>query len=437
MTTPTLHLRRMLTALTVSLVATCLPGAGPAQARPVAPLEHADGDSVVLIEASSTLQLLKGPGITAKQSKAPASAPQRVGKKATGKPVVSRLLYSFDLSGVPADAITEVVLEHWQIYSPNRTCYLDSYGPAVKVVGTAAPAAKPQWPGPKATSAPVASGFAVGSRRACVPDHTQTWDLTDIVRAAAQQSPTVHLRLASADETRRSGYRKYDGKPTLRVFVRARPDRPTNLTVTPLTSGSPDGFQVTSSSTPRMQADLTTPGGCPGSTSLSTCLAARYELADADGTVVASGEQNPVSEVDGVGRMNVQVGPLSPGEDYALTVWGVNTSTGLESSDPGTATIRYAAAPEAPEVTLPDPLRMGQPIVATVTTHVVDAKQVCWNVLNAGPALTGCADLAPDAATEITLGTINNPGSISGYVWIVDGQGTQGASTRVQGVVTF
>jgi hypothetical protein len=435
------HLRRLAVAACVALVATGV--TPPAQAAPVgrasAPLVHSEGDTYVIVPAATELQLLKGPGVSRAHSVAKAGTTQWVGRKAKGRPVVSRLFYSFDLSGLPADAMTEVTLEHDQVSSPNRTCYLDSYGPQVEVVLTGAPAASPRWPGPAAMSGSVASGYAVGSRKACVPYESQTWDVTELVRSAALESATVHLRLASANEKKRSGYRRYatetNGSPSLRVFLRPHPDQPTNLTVDGLAPKSPASPLVTNLATTGLRADLTTPEDCPGTPAL-TCLGARYELVDPDGTVVSSGEQHLLSQTGNVAQLNGAVGPLREGVDYVARVWGVNLQTGLESIEPGTVTIRYDAPPGAPIVTLPDQWHLGHPLDVTVTAHDTDAAQVCWS-LESEDAVHGCADISPSDPTSVTLMASPSLGAVNGTLWVVDDYGSEGTPAIIQGSVVW
>lgn len=444
MVNPTPFLRRLAGAACVALLGTCLaPGAGVAEAggATAVPLARSAGDTVVIVPAATELQLLNGPGVKRAHSVAKPGTTQWVGKKASGRPVVSRLFYSFDLSGLPADAITEVTLEHWQSYSPNRTCYLDSYGPPVRVVTTKTPSSRPHWPGPPVTSSSVASGYALGSRQACFPNIPQHWDVTDMVRTAAQASSKVHLRLASANEKKKSGYRTYDtetnGTPSLRVFLRPHPDKPTHLTVDGLAPKSPTSPLTTTYSTAAIRAELTTPGGCPGTPLLFTCLAARYELTAPDGTVVSAGQNNSLFGTDGIGRLTQSVGPMVEGLDYLVKVWGVNTQTGLESLEPGTITIRYNAHPTAPTVTVPISLKMGKPIQVTVTAHDSDATQVCWQIETGGDPLGGCSDITPQEPTEVTLGTIDGLAQLNGSLWVVDDLGIAGTGATIQGTVSW
>lgn len=189
--------------------------------------------------------------------------------------VVSRVYYSFDLSGLPPESFTSVTLYNAQVFSPNRTCNLDSYGPPVAVATTARWSAKLAWPGPKVTSARVTSGYAVGSRPACVPAKDQEWDVTEMVRSAAATSSTVYLRLASTDEKDRRGYRRYNtdisGTPELLVHLIPHPNQPTDVAVSPLVTNHPRSANGTALPWPlivnspdaTLSAHLTTPGAAP------------------------------------------------------------------------------------------------------------------------------------------------------------------------------
>lgn len=439
------RVRRLASAMSAALIALTMPLFAPAAqaADPTPAADVTPTETYTSVPATAELQLLNGAGIKASESVASSGSEQWVGKRAQGRPVVSRLFYSFDLSTLPADQITSVRLEHWQVSSPNRACNLDSYGPTVDVATTEAPSASPQWPGPAVTSSTVSSGYAVGSERDCASRNPQQWNVTEIVRAAAESSPTVTLRMASANETLTSGYRRYDidaaETPYLRITLLSRPNQPTALEAGPLTPSSPASPLLVATANPWVSANITTPGGCRGISAVHLCLRARYEVTAPDGTVVDSADLKTESVVgdDTVAHIRFFTGPLEEGTTYLVRIWGINTESGLESSQPGALSLRADFAPTFPVLaTAPNWIQPKSPMELTVTSHDSDAAQACWRARvtrNAGATtITGCTDIAADTPTTVRiLGPDETDEEIfvTGSIWIVDEQGTEGPWT--------
>ena len=370
------------------------------------------------------------------------SDPQWVGRNYHGRPVVSRVYYTFDLTGVPADSITGVRLDNYQLFSRNRRCSLDSYGPGVQVATVRNLGARPKWPGPAPTSAPVTDGYAVGSTTRCASGRRlQSWDVTTMVRAAAKRSPIVTLRLASADERDAKGYRLYNTEvnqtPELTVSLRPHPDQPTLVGVTPLAPKSPASPLVATGESPALTARITTPGGCPRTPALTSCLAARYEVADEQGLVVASGPATNLIEGDGFLTVHQWIGgKLREGVTYEGRVWGVNTQTGLESLKPGVTTFRYDALPAVPQVTAVEPWQLDQPLLVDVTVPDSDVTQVCW-IVSSNTVTDGCATVTPNGTTRISLGQFSQVGFIDSRIWSIDAMGSGGGANNFQKVLTW
>lgn len=401
-------------------------------ARPAA--GHVEGDTYTFFDTSRETQLLS-------VGKARRGDPQWVGRNYHGKPIVSRLFYTFDLGSIPADAITEVRLDNDQVFSPNRTCFLDAYGPGVQVATTKPLATRATWPGPTTTSAPVTDGYALGSRRQCVPNRPQSWDVTAMVRAAVKRSATVTLRLASANERDAKGYRAYNtdinGTPRLTVFLRAHPDQPTDVGVDRLAPRSPSSPMVTNDANAVLTAKLTTPGGCPGTPALTYCLGARFEVADAQGLVIASGPATNLWDGDGFVNLRQAVGvELQEGVTYRARIWGVNTQTGMESLVPGTTTFRYDARPSVPDVIAVEPWQLDQPLLIDVTVPDADVTQVCWIVYH-DTVTDGCATVTAGATSRISLGQFSQVGVIDSLIWSVDAMASEGGANNFQKVLSW
>ncbi len=430
-------LRCFLGSACVAALALTGPSGAASGARPAAPsaavlptLGLAPGDTYMYVDTARETQLLS-------VGRSKATDPQWVGRSYHGRPIVSRVYYTFDLTGVPADSITGVRLDDDQLFSPNRTCSLDSYGPGVQVATVGNLGAHPLWPGPATRSAPVTNGYAVGSTTQCASGRRlQSWDVTAMVRQAAKRSPIVTLRLASADERDGKGYRVYNTEinktPRLMVTLRPHPDQPTQVAVSRLAAKSPATPLVTYDRYATITAELTTPGGCPGTPSLSFCLGARFEVADGQGHLFASGSIGNVYDTDGVAHLRLPIDvPLEEGVTYRASVWGVNTQTGLESLEPGVTTFRYDAVPARPGVAVVGTWQADQPLLVDVTVPDADVTQVCWLMYD-DFQIEGCATVSPSATTRIDLGQFSQVGSVDVHVSSIDAMGTEGPDTNFQ-----
>ena len=435
-------LRCLLGSACVAALAITGPSGAASGARPAAPvpaalaaLGLAPGDTYLYVDTARETQLLS-------VGTSKATDPQWVGRNYHGRPIVSRVYYTFDLTGVPAESITGVRFDNDQLFSPNRQCSLDSYGPGVQVATIGHLGARPKWPGPATTSAPVTDGYAVGSTIPCASGRrVQSWDVTAMVRAAAKRSPIVTLRLASANERDSKGYRVYNTEvnktPQLMVSLRPHPNQPTQVAVDRLAAKSPAAPLVTYDRYATITAELTTPGGCPGTSSLSFCLGARFEVVDDQGKPFASGSIEDVYDTDGVAHLRLPIGvPLEEGVTYRASVWGVNTQTGLESLVPGATTFRYDAQPAVPHVTAVEPWQLDQPLLVDVTVPDADVTEVCWIVDN-NTVTDGCATVTPNGTTRISLGQFSQVGFIDSRIWSIDAMGSEGGANNFQKVLSW
>ncbi|MBK8459613.1 MAG: hypothetical protein WAS07_10525 [Micropruina sp.] len=362
-----------------------------------------------------------------------------VGKNFHGRPFASRLFYRFDLGWIPPQGIANAQFLHSQLRSPNRECHLDSYGPAVAVAATEPFTSTTTWPGPDALASDAVSGYAHGA--SCGPIRDQVWDVTTGVIEARLTSSEVTLGMRSTDETDKRGYRGYvqptgaggqHATPELLVHFDVAPSVD-SLTITPLASSGGAGL-VTGSDTPTLHATVRGPGGCPGTTALTFCLSAQFELL-AGGAVVFSGPMNQGREINGTLEFDAGL-ELVEGTEYTARVQAVNSSSGL-TSDMAEVVLRYDAPPPAPEARLVGDPGLGQPILIEAVSHAPDVSKLCW--VSPGGAVNPdgvCTATQPGVPMIVIAGTNEGQLWLNLGVYAVDSSGTAGRQTIIQAALT-
>lgn len=223
----------------------------------------------------------------------------------------SRTFYRFPVPAYLAGAtIHSAVFTNRMVHSPNWTCKLASYGPAVHVYRSNNFSASTNWPGPGLGGLQDSDGYASGSQDAgCAPVNREFDVKSAVVNARNEGADIVVLGMVSANEGNRDGWRRYhNGKvgttdyPALTVSY----SRPPTIAAAPLVPEATDptpadgDVQYVADNTPTLQATVNDPDGDP----LTVC----FRIEDQAGALIRNAGCSTNVATAGAGNVTVQRG---------------------------------------------------------------------------------------------------------------------------------
>lgn len=186
----------------------------------------------------------------------------------SGQSKRSRVFYRFNVSVMRNREIVSARFEHRQVHSPNHSCSLSVFGPAVEFGRTAAIDSSTVWGGPSGSSSTYTTTRTVNGHSSVCGGWTRTtWDAQAAVNYEASRGNShLTIRLRSTDETDRDGWRQFantNGYPKLIATYNSPPSVPTNLnTTSPTTSCSTStGRPWVNDNSPNLRATLSSPSG--------------------------------------------------------------------------------------------------------------------------------------------------------------------------------
>lgn len=273
----------------------------------------------------------------------------------------SRMYYQFPVDqfdGVDLK-IVSAKLEHKQIHSPENTC--DTSGPpSVKVYRTGGYGEGISWGNqPSAMSLQDEDTARAGNMDEGCDHRIQTWDVVDGLRGAKSEDwPYYTLRVQSADESDKYGWRQYGapmyGYPKLVVTYNRAPNEPSSRSVRNDTSTAGvwyDDRAWVRTHYPRVTATVSDPDGDKSRM--------HHEIRNSSGGLVESHTSNYYSSPTEVAWT---IDTYLPDGTYTWKVWG--------EDDQGFEGPAYAAWTIVVDTVKPDPPSVTAPKLASYGTGV-------------------------------------------------------------------
>lgn len=249
----------------------------------------------------------------------------------------SRMFYQFkwlkngDGSVINSAQITSAKFRYKQTYSPQSDCSNTTFGPSVRVQPSGALSGDVSWsnqPSLHANSVYSSNDYAVGQN---CGSHIQEWNVTSMLQMERDYysgRSTVTLRIASADESNRNGWREYantSSSPELSVTYEPEPLTPMGFAVTGTVATSP---LTTSASAPAMTVTPRLASGF-GCRQTSACMQVDLTLKRGS-TAILSGTKSAAVPSSPTTAARINLPSLIAGT-YSATVRTYNIDTKLYS----------------------------------------------------------------------------------------------------------
>ncbi len=334
----------------------------------------------------------------------------------------SRMFYQFkwplndDDSIVRPAQIAGATFKYKQTYSPQSSCSDNDFGPAVRVQPSTVISGDVSWsdqPSLHSGSLYSSNDYAVGQN---CGSYLQKWNVTSMLqkeRTDYSTRTTVTLRISSADETDRNGWREYantSSSPDLVLDYEPEPPAPTSFSIVDAVETDPT--IVTNQADPALKVKVSLAGSYECRTTTACMKAELTLLKHGEGTsldvVQAAGLST--QSVPASGDVRIPVTGLSDG-DYIARVRGYNLDTGLYSTTHTDFAFQVDLAPGKPQWSWVIPegwegapaLPYGRVLQIAVSPNQADSDVVgyCVEIITDGDPARTCSPAPQDGLLSV------------------------------------